>query len=1231
MATNKEELLEQWLLETDSSRRELLLKELESRNLIPDDIDYETEYGLYPDVDDDNFLMKLFHKREFAENKYESIEDLATCSGTVEFELSPVQRFVRNFLSGKTPYNSALLYHGVGVGKTCSAISIAEANLYIYPNNKVFIIAPPNIQPNFIRTIFDINNVIISDDDNLPNIHNGCTGNLYLQLSGTEFEKDIKVIERKVKSLIKSRYEFMGYIQLASYIERIVSKNASIIKDPERRRIEEIKAIRKEFSGITMIIDEAHNLRDIPGESDDDNLDAPGGDMELSDSAQGKKLTPSLTRVVSYANNMKLVFLTATPMYNNYLEIIFLLNLLLLNDKRATIKPSDIFNNKGDFTKEGRKIFGKVVMAYVSYMRGEIPVSFPIRLNPVNAPTLKAWPSNDPNGTELKLTDTELERLNHLPLVPVLYGEETRADYIKIINEAVAESGLGIKSVDTLVQSGNFIFPEVGESLDSRIRESGFDNVFDDRTHSLRNLTRFTSKIGPPTWLREDNLANYSPKSAFIIKRIRSTTGPVFVYSRFIKSGALPFALALEANGYTPYGKDSDKGLLYDGIQVPDGRQCALCKNREKNHRSEDSKHKFVPAKYVLLTGRKNISPNNNESVIAERNSMNYDGSQIKVVIGSQVASEGIDLKFIREIYVFDSWFHLNKMEQVLGRGIRTCSHIHPKISKQERNTTVYLLVNYVSDIRESADLYMYRIGMLKALQTGKVQRVIKEFAIDCNLNINVNIIQGLAEAEQIDAQGNKYEKNINDQNYTNLCDWMECKYTCAASASASSSTSDLVDSISDLTYDEFDVRWRETKIKSAIKKLFQTKEENEGLLLIKNEDIRELFSGIPEQALFSVLQDIVNNKSFRLTVNGKEGYLIYKNGFYLFQPIKINYDDIPLSMRISHYPIKQDEFIPVKTEIKVEPLVAEGNIQVGEEGAVKEEEKIFIDTLWEAILSIGKKIESGTLENKLPQIVIELINKKYKSNPTKSNEVLNNFEMIFWLYRGLKDNVDNRKIFAYVFLDYVWDTILNIQEQLILVNNNDTIINKVAQEQIIRNGEKRYFRFLNLTEPYEIQYYCGTKLCFEAEKNLLNKDNKDPYNKLPPADKSHVGEVYGFIVPKARHLIFKTNVPSDVGSLPKGGQECANTTSIKANIEFLYLLGKILRETIRTDFNLNPESLDREKGKNRIKNPPQYCTLREFVLRWMDEKKLMGKRWFYRPISAFKTNHKSRVTKSKI
>ena len=68
----------------------------------------------------------------------------------------------------------------------------------------------------------------------------------------------------------------------------------------------------------------------------------------------------------------------------------------------------------------------------------------------------------------------------------------------------------------------------------------------------------------------------------FIIKNIRKTEGAIFIYSRFIKSGALPLALALEANGYTPYGRD--RTLLVDGIQDGKGRQCAKCSLREKQH-----------------------------------------------------------------------------------------------------------------------------------------------------------------------------------------------------------------------------------------------------------------------------------------------------------------------------------------------------------------------------------------------------------------------------------------------------------------------------------------------------------------------------------------------------------------------------------------------------------------------------------------------------------------------
>ena len=48
-----------------------------------------------------------------------------------------------------------------------------------------------------------------------------------------------------------------------------------------------------------------------------------------------------------------------------------------------------------------------------------------------------------------------------------------------------------------------------------------------------------------------------------------------------------------------------------------------------------------------------------------------------------------MDFKNIREIHVLEPWYHLNKLEQIVGRGIRFCSH--SGLDPQKRNVTVYL------------------------------------------------------------------------------------------------------------------------------------------------------------------------------------------------------------------------------------------------------------------------------------------------------------------------------------------------------------------------------------------------------------------------------------------------------------------------------------------------------------------------------------------------------------
>jgi hypothetical protein len=117
---------------------------LDEREALADD-EYEDEGGvrgaeapaddprhdfLYPNLDDPNFNIKIEKRKEFNDTKYDGeakdiVEQAEKLCGA-DFELMPHQSFVKNFLSFQTPYNSLLLFHGLGTGKTCSAIGITE-------------------------------------------------------------------------------------------------------------------------------------------------------------------------------------------------------------------------------------------------------------------------------------------------------------------------------------------------------------------------------------------------------------------------------------------------------------------------------------------------------------------------------------------------------------------------------------------------------------------------------------------------------------------------------------------------------------------------------------------------------------------------------------------------------------------------------------------------------------------------------------------------------------------------------------------------------------------------------------------------------------------------------------------------------------------------------------------------------------------------------------------------
>jgi len=1276
-AAKGEDLLKRWNDETvPFDQRDALLAEMSAAGLYPRIMsamdEWEAEAGLYPDTEDPRFTEKLMQKQEFAENKQDSIAEqkkqkVNPCDPDKEFELTPVQRFVGRFLSPQCPYTSALLFHGVGVGKTCAAITVAENYLRSYPRRQVIIVAPRNIQPGFRRTIFDDEALVVPEEG--TNLAKGCTGNMYLKRTGTEAEKDRGIISRRVTQSINSRYVFLGYIQFHRMIDDLLKRVPKGL-DEEAAAEQRDRILRREFSGRLVIIDEAHNLRDNPAESADDDADNPGGETELSESQAGKKLTPSLMKVLNAAEGMKLVLMSGTPMYNSYKEIIFLLNLLLLNDKKATLSERDIFiSATGAFkkAKEGQKsgeeLLGGAANAYVSFMRGENPLSFPVRLPPQGTPTLGAWPDNSPDGKPIAAEAKD--RMKRLPFVPVSFEADSMTEYLRISQDAIEEGGLGISGIDEMVQSGNWLFPaEAG----TQIRDAGFDGCFEDTGGS--GTSQFRSRRGAE-WLTIDALGKASPKAKLTLKRAATAKGILFIYSRFIKSGALPLALALEANGYTPWG--DRKPLLIDGVQDGKGRQCALCPRREKEHGGAG--HKFAPAKYILITGRASISPNNAAAIQASRLKTNSDGREVKIIIGSQVASEGIDFRFVREIYVFDSWFHLNKMEQVLGRGIRTCSH--SLMPPEQRNCTIHLLVNTFGEEEdtETADLYMYRNAMSKAMQVGRVTRVLKRYALDCNLNRDAIIVNGLETQRHVDAQGTvREEVSINDTPFTNVCDWIEtCEYECAKPVEMNDEAMDVS------TYDDFAVRWRESELKVAIRKLFEKREQP----IFQLPEILDMMSAVPARAISGLLADIVGNQSFRLTIGGVDGYIVYRNGYYMFQPDYLGDVRIPLALRVAEVPVKRDSYAP--TQIKVAPLakaapaeVVEAPIEAAEAAPGPSEEGPLpaqpkegtLMAYWRSIKEWAIAISTGKADLKdVPLAVQKAISERYVGD-TQSREN-DQLIMVNWLYEHIQSSAtypeDKKKEYlialSSALLEMVWDESIRPNEQLELLQLKDSLALISASEQVVTKGDRSAVRIMDITSD-TLKYYCEGQQCIETVSRIFEMNPDDPLNKLQ-ANIETAGAIYGFIVPKGKEgrLVFKTNErPVQPGTKPEKGGECSIVSTIAFHIRMLKDIGVLMAAEGYPKLILTEEYLDEKerikvakkaakdagrkyepgaaepirvgefarKGKQPFKtrqfeNAIRACALKDIILRWIDylQRKKGGKRFFFRPVAALKTGHK--------
>jgi hypothetical protein len=1293
----------------------------------PEEDDY-----LYPSLNDPNFIVKIAEKKEFSDTKYDGkiydIKEQAEILANAEFELSPHQAFVRNFLSFQTPYNSLLLYHSLGTGKTCTAIGVCEEQRdYLKQmgiTKRIIVVASPNVQDNFRLQLFDERKLKLVDG--LWNIR-GCTGNKLLKeinpmnMKGLTKEKVVS----QVKNIINASYLFLGYIEFANYIEKIKEVKGSY-KNEADKHVKMVRNLKYEFDNRLIVIDEIHNIR-------------------IADENKNKKVALQLLDLVKSATNMRLLLLSATPMYNSYREIIWLLNLMNLNDRRATIEIKDVFDKDGNFKKgpngedEGKELLIRKATGYVSFVRGENPYTFPFRVYPsIFSPdsTLEdiPYPKFQMNGKKIKpeeaisvlkstlyltnigkyqslgyqfaidslrkrkistTTKTGVVRempnfenmeafgytLLQIPLetLNIVYPIEGLESAVQQIDSNSGEEEEDKSEPDQEIkpkpetETETKVAPKLpvyrGKQLESALEpqeqpkrikltrkasseksitsykggDSSHDS--DDASQIYINANDLTGKKGldrvmdfidsktPPEkgsfeykkWIKDKDLrifsptriGDYSSKIKSICNSIVSVDGSVsegiiLIYSQYIDGGLIPVALALEEMGFTRYGDGAKSLFKTPPVEPVDARTMKPRVNK---------KDSFMPAKYIMITGDSRLSPNNDFEVKAVTNDDNKDGYKIKVILISQAGSEGVDFKCLRQVHIIDPWYNMNRIEQIIGRGVRNSSHKNLEFEK--RNVELFIYGTILENKEEeSADLYVYRLAEYKAIQMGRVSRVLKETSVDCLINHDqTNFTQENIEAntknnvKQFLSNGMIIDDfKVGDVPYSAACDYMaDCEYKCSPDKPL------LEEDAREDTYNETFIMMNSEKILQKIRKLFS--DRIDGKFFYKKTDLIHRINTpkpYPVVQIYAALTQMIEDANEPIMDKyGRTGHLINIGDYYLFQPSELNNNGVSIFERSVPLDYKHSM---IKFDIK-QDLVKEHFDY--EKPAEKKEPKITKKPTL-VLEDVGQEKEKKSESEKEPEKEPEKENVK---EPLIMNELKSEYNLALSFARTSDivprgdDNwykhcgVTMRKLVKSGIMTSA-DTLQFLVEHLVdmlLFNEKASLMNYIySVEEFDENSLEYYIKkyldskIIRTKKLTSIILFSADKIhamilkgkrWFKAEAEDEREIAVETAKTLD-FTKFEVNNIIGFIglEVKNRYLVFKVK---DMEAKRNTGARCDESSKPRKIAVLTELMGEQLFEKYTN-------------GTTKGMVQPELCSLEELLFRYYNKSKKNNKVWFF-------------------
>jgi len=287
-------------------------------------------------------------------------------------------------------------------------------------------------------------------------------------------------------------------------------------------------------------------------------------------------------------------------------------------------------------------------------------------------------------------------------------------------------------------------------------------------------------------YLRPAGLATYSPKLARALELLKESVGAEgsdyknqFVYSAYRELEGLGiFGAILEANGFQQYRLIEEGGVFKeDPAMDPAKPAFAFYTGLEEPVQREIMRYIFNEDYRGLDSEYPQHSKSIRESILKRGNK-----KLLCVLMATSSGAEGINLMNVRHIHILEPHWNPARHDQVVGRGIRLCSHatrqrleegniIKEPVPQEERTIRISFYVTVFSekqmtttegfnivpirraDTREkrydapdipgarppeafmSSDEFLYEISYEKSRITASITRLLKQAAVDCEIH----------------------------------------------------------------------------------------------------------------------------------------------------------------------------------------------------------------------------------------------------------------------------------------------------------------------------------------------------------------------------------------------------------------------------------------------------------------------------------------------------------------